>query len=518
MGPGPTGGKKDTTPPKVRSESPANKSVNFSGKKISISFDEFIQLDNAFKEVIITPVLARMPDISVSGKTVIVNFRDIKLQPNTTYLIQFGNAIKDYHEGNSLKNYRYIFSTGSYLDSGFISGKVVQALSGKAGAGYKVELYKQGNDSGIFKSKPLYYNKTDSNGFFRLDYLPKGSFLLYALKDENDNFFIDDKEYIGFKDSMVYLDSSLKLKDSIKSFEYIRPQILLNRAQWANHTFQLKYNHELDSLSLFVNGKRFFTAFQTENKERDSFTYWMSEDFPEIRTVAYFKNQLLDTIIKATTGYRPIKFIVSASGTGDNSNFFGTPLIFNSSTPIAIVKTNMIVLRKDTSRIKKMTYNYLDSNHTHVRIYADWEENGNYSLNILPGALVSLFGDKIKDTIKSGFVAPSLINFGNLEMTIIADDKNYIFQLVNESDQVIFYKNVSRETLVKIPFVNPGIYRVRVIKDSNHNGQWDGGDVKTKAQPEEVYYYPKPINIKANWELAGLKFDVRGFTNSLKKQ
>ena len=72
----------------------------------------------------------------------------------------------------------------------------------------------------------------------------------------------------------------------------------------------------------------------------------------------------------------------------------------------------------------------------------------------------------------------------------------------------MFYKNVPRETLVKIPFVNPGKYHVRLIKDDNKNGRWDGGDMKTKRQPEEVIYYPKLINMKANWEMTGLKFDL----------
>src|SRR6185503_6155882 len=157
VGAGPTGGKRDVAPPKVVKSIPDNRSVNFKGQKIVISFDEFIDLGNVFQEVIISPTLKKMPSIQVNRKDIVINFKDIDLLPNTTYSIQFGKAIKDFNEGNVLRNYRYVFSTGSYLDSLSLSGRGIEALSHVPAIGYKVELYKSGNDSAIYKNKPLYY-------------------------------------------------------------------------------------------------------------------------------------------------------------------------------------------------------------------------------------------------------------------------------------------------------------------------------------------------------------------------
>jgi 5-hydroxyisourate hydrolase-like protein (transthyretin family) len=518
MGGGPTGGKKDVTPPKVKSETPANKSVHFTGKRISISFDEYIVLDNIFKEVIITPVLSKMPDISVSGKSVIINFKDIKLDTGTTYSIQFGSAIKDFHENNPLKNYRYIFSTGAYVDSGFITGHIVKALGGKPGAGFKVQLYKKGSDSSIFKKKPLYYTRSDSNGGFKVDYLPKGVFQLYALKDDNDNYTLDNDEYVGFPDHLITVDTFIRLKDSIYTFPFIDPHIIMKKAQLTNHSLQVKYNHAIDSFEVFDKGKRFFTSYEKSNEEKDSFTYWMSESFPELETKAVYQNQVLDSVLLFDKDAKTLPFRYNVNTSNDNSNYNWTPVLIKCNKPISIVNMGKVILKKDTATIKKASVVFLDSNHTTMKFVFDFEENTSYSLNILPGAFVSIFNEKMKDTVKNIFNTPGLRGYGNLEITIIGNDKNYIFQLVNESDQVVFYKYVSRETLVKIPFVNPGKYRVRVINDENKNGRWDGGDVIKRQQPEEVFYYPTPINIKANWELAGLKFDVTQLNKNIKKQ
>jgi hypothetical protein len=241
MGGGPTGGKKDVTAPKITQESPVNKTVNFTGRKISINFDEYIQLDNPFSEVIISPTVSKIPDITVSGKSLLINFKDIKLDSNTTYSIQFGKSIKDYHEGNVLKGYRYVFSTGPYLDSLSISGTVVSALIHKPAAGIKVELYRSGYDSAIFKKRPLYYARTDSFGHSKIDYLHKGRYILYALNDRNDNYLLEQGEDVGFPITDISLDTSLEIKDTVRVFPYLSERIVIRKVQLANRMLQVKF-------------------------------------------------------------------------------------------------------------------------------------------------------------------------------------------------------------------------------------------------------------------------------------
>ena len=120
----PTGGPQDTTPPKVVEALPENQSINFTGKKIEITFDEYITLENANQNVMISPPLSEKPDIKLKNKTVVIKFKE-DLAPNTTYTINFGSSIKDLHEGNLFTDYVYSFSTGDHIDTLRIAGKVL---------------------------------------------------------------------------------------------------------------------------------------------------------------------------------------------------------------------------------------------------------------------------------------------------------------------------------------------------------------------------------------------------------
>jgi len=508
IGGGPSGGKKDIKPPIVKNVDPPNKSVNFNASKIAITFDEFVDLDNVYKEVIVSPTLPKLPEIFVNRKTLTINLKNTTLQPNTTYSIQFGNAITDINEKNVLRNYRYVFSTGSYLDSLFIKGRVVEALSHKLAVGYKIELYKEGNDSGIYKKKPLYYARTDSFGKFNINYLPKGGFLLYALNDKNDNYFVDEGEDVGFPPGVLKVDSSMIIADSIPAFPYVPTQFYVKKAQLSNHSLQVKFNHFIDSVNVFVNKKKFFTVFEKHNEIKDSFIWWMSEDFPEMEVSAYYNSTHLDTVIKRSEKTTPLKFSFEVSSSIDNSNYYELPILLKANKPVDNINLAKVLFYKDTSMVKDLKYKNIDDNRTVLALLYNYEDGKNYKFKFLPGAVSSIFGDKNKDTIQANLIIPGLKNYGYFEITTITDEGNYIFQLVNESGTVTFYKNVSRETLVKIPFVNPGKYKARLIKDENKNGRWDGGDIKTRREPEVVFYYPGTFNIKANWELVGTKFDL----------
>lgn len=511
IGGGPTGGKKDIIPPKVLAEEPENKTVNFTANKIVISFDEFIDLGSVSQEVIISPTLKKMPTIQVNRKTLVVNFKGIELQPNTTYSIQFGKAIKDYNEGNVLRNYRYVFSTGSYLDSLSIRGRAIDALSHKPGIEYKVELYKPGDDSGIYKKKPLYYTRCDSFGRFKIDYLPKGNYQLYVLNTKkNDNYVVAEDEDIGFPISVVHLDSDIQIKDSICVFPYVPTAINVKKAQLAHHMLQLKFDHPIDTLNLKENGKGFYTSYKKLEDTRDSFTCWMGESFTDMEAVVFNKDFKLDTIVKGDTDVKPLKFTTKFVTSVDYSNYYNEPVVIIANKPIAGINLDKVKFYQDTIPLKGLTYRFLDSSHTTAGLFYSYEENKSYKFKFLPGSINSIFNETNgkRDTVIGTMIAPGLKNYGYFEMDIIPDASNYIFQLVNDGGNVVFYKNVPRETLVKIPFVNPGKYRVRLVKDDNKNGRWDGGDLKTKREPEEVIYYPKTINMKANWEMTDMKFNL----------
>ena len=230
----PTGGPQDTTPPVVVETVPENHSINFNGKKIELTFDEYITLENANQNVLISPPLSEKPDIKLHNKTVIIKFKS-SLEPNTTYTINFGAAIKDLHEGNQFKDYVYSFSTGDHIDTLCIAGKVLNASDKNPVDNAYVSLYvadRDNLDSLPISTKPNYITKTDKEGNFKLAGLADKKYLVFALKDVNSNLYFDlPNEEVAFLDTLVAAsypqmpksqvvdtiatDSTLSINDSI---------------------------------------------------------------------------------------------------------------------------------------------------------------------------------------------------------------------------------------------------------------------------------------------------------------
>ena len=202
----PTGGPQDTMPPVVVDAVPENRNINFIGKKIEITFDEYITLENANQNVLISPPLNEKPDIKLHNKTVVVKFKE-DLAPNTTYTINFGSSIKDLHEGNPFKDYVYSFSTGEFIDTLSIAGSILNAEDKKPVENAYVSLYasdRDNLDSLPLSAKPNYISKTDKEGKFRLEGLADQKYLVFALKDVNSNLYFDlPNEEVAFLDTLV---------------------------------------------------------------------------------------------------------------------------------------------------------------------------------------------------------------------------------------------------------------------------------------------------------------------------
>ena len=202
----PTGGPTDSTPPKVVETVPENHSINFNGKKIEITFDEYITLENANQNVLFSPPLSEKPNIKLHNKTVVIKFKE-SLDANTTYTIYFGSAIKDLHEGNQFKDYVYSFSTGDHIDTLCIAGKVLNAEDKRPVENAYVSLYsadRDNLDSLPMTTVPNYITKTDKEGNFSLAGLADKKYLVFALKDVNSNLYFDQpNEEVAFLDTLV---------------------------------------------------------------------------------------------------------------------------------------------------------------------------------------------------------------------------------------------------------------------------------------------------------------------------
>ncbi|MEO8149824.1 MAG: Ig-like domain-containing domain, partial [Bacteroidia bacterium] len=161
----PSGGSKDLVPPKILHSLPENYTTNFIAKEIRIDFDEFIDLKELNKQLVISPLMKNDPEVSVKGKSLIIKLPD-SLRQNTTYTLNFGNAIVDTHESNALDDFQYVFSTGPVLDSLQVNGEVKFAENLKTEKGIVVMLYNNLSDTVVYNTLPDYFAKTDSSGKF----------------------------------------------------------------------------------------------------------------------------------------------------------------------------------------------------------------------------------------------------------------------------------------------------------------------------------------------------------------
>lgn len=302
----PDGGWYDEKPPKVLGATPADKAMDVNQKKIRIFFDEYIKIENATENVIVSPPQIEMPDIKGAGYSIIVDLKD-SLKPNTTYTIDFSDAITDNNEGNPLGNFTYSFSTGSSIDTMEVSGYVLESENLEPIKGILVGLYSDLADS-AFKTKPmLRVSKTDSRGHFVVKGIAPGSYRIYALQDADGDYrFTQKSEKIAFQRNIIVPSfkpdvrqdtiwrDSLRI-DSISRKSYTRflPDDIMLRAFTETLTdrhFLKADRQQADRFSLYfsygneeipqLKGLNFNAdnAFIIETSEKkDTVTYWLKD-------------------------------------------------------------------------------------------------------------------------------------------------------------------------------------------------------------------------------------------------
>ncbi len=199
----PEGGDYDETPPRFVSSTPAPGALNNNRKRISIEFDEFIKLEKPGEKIVISPPQVQQPEIKSNGKKVVINLKD-SLKPNTTYTIDFSDAIQDNNEGNPLPDFGFTFSTGTALDSMVVSGTVLNAANLEPVKGMLVGMHSDLADS-AFTTKPFErVGRTDSRGRFTIRGVAPGEYRIYGLQDADQNFYYSQpSEILAFEDSLI---------------------------------------------------------------------------------------------------------------------------------------------------------------------------------------------------------------------------------------------------------------------------------------------------------------------------
>lgn len=302
----PDGGWYDETPPHVVGAMPAEKSTHVSKRNIRINFNEFVKIDNPTQNVVVSPPQLEVPEIKGEGKSINVKLID-KLQPNTTYTIDFSNAISDNNEGNPLGNFTYSFSTGNHIDTLEVAGYVVQAADLEPVKGILVGLYADLSDT-AFKTKPmLRVSRTDSRGHFIIRGVAPGKYRVYALQDADGNYSFNQRsEMLAFNHDIIepsfrpdvrqdtlwrdslHIESIAQvsythfLPDNIclRAFnEIVTDRHLLKSERPEPNHFTLYYTYG-DSVLPNVRGLNFNTkdAFVVESSaHKDTVTYWLRD-------------------------------------------------------------------------------------------------------------------------------------------------------------------------------------------------------------------------------------------------
>lgn len=502
----PEGGPRDTIPPVIVRSAPENYSTQFKENEIRIHFDEYIKLKNLQQQLIISPPLDNPPTIEPFGtaRFIRIVFNDT-LRENTTYSINFGNSIVDNNEENPFEFFKYVFSTGSYIDSLKVLGSISDAKKIKPEENVTVMLYEVDEnytDSIIFKKKPYYVSNTQRNpDFFSIENIKEGKYLLIALKDNNNNYTFEPKvDKIGFVDGFINVPTDTTFHLSL--FREIPKYKFVSAVSINSRKIQFGFEGVGDSIKIELLSETpdDFSYTLLREPRKDSLNYWFSQNFE--RDSLFFKVSNLGVVdtVKVRLSKAPVDTLsLSALKTGVIA--FDEPVEIGANIPIKTIKKEKIaIIDKDSTEVN---FN-MDFNQFHNIIFLDFEkkEREVYTITFLPEAVTDFFG-VVNDTITFKTNTRTAADYGFLSFSTV-NPKSYpiIVQLVTENGDVRkehYARN--EETSFYFENINPGNYYVRIIYDENENGKWDTGNFLKRLQPEEVIYFPKLLDIRANWTL-----------------
>ncbi len=562
----PEGGPRDYTPPHFVRSTPAPGATNVTPKRMELFFDENVELDDAFNKVIVSPASKSTPVVRALGRRVTVEFRDT-LAANTTYTIDFGDAIKDLNEGNILDGFALDFSTGSDIDTLRISGMVFEARTLEPAQGITVAVTTNLSDTALTNVPMERIARTNQLGQFTVRNLKPGKYRVYAVNDVNRDRLWDRSEDVAFYDHIVVPSSEqIMVTDTLQSKEG-NDSIVSRQAtrftpddvvlMWFNEDFKSQYikDHQRpDRRRIVINmgtrsdslprininsgdyaGRRIDEfSLLAANPTRDSLTYWITD--PKLLAAdtislaiehlatdslsqLVWKTDTIPFIYKApkenkkkdkdkdtaksdsVPAVQAIGIQVLSSGSQDLSR----PLSFRMSEPIATIDTAMWTFEK----LVDTTWTALDMPKiipidelplTDRRIYYDWEPGAKYRLSVDSAAIMSVYGTP-SAKLKTELSVKRLDEYANLSFTMTpVDSLPMMVELLDPNDKAVRTARVDEKNRATFKLVTPGKYYARVFFDRNGDGIWTTGNVADSLQAEETAYYPKKIELRANWD------------------
>ena len=582
----PDGGPYDETPPKVVECSPANKATANDKRKISILFDEYIKIENASEKVVVSPPQIEMPNIRAVGKRVKIDLFD-SLQANTTYTVDFSDAIVDNNEGNPLGKYTYSFSTGETIDTMEVAGTVLNAENLEPVKGILVGLYAADSafHDSLFTSQPLVrVARTNGSGQFTVKGVRPGSYRAFALQDMDGNYrFSQKSEMLAFHTTTI----------STSHRPDIRPDTLWTRDSTIQKIRMVPFIHYYpDNLVLraFLETGQDKHLLKTERKTPESFTLYFTapqDSLPRIEGIGFDADRVLlpePSAKNDTVTYWITDTLVSYPDTLSfhltyyETDSLGIDVLHTDSALELVAKTTHAKMEKERRKnsedwlkqrekqLKKgrdvsneenpyevtyMTYQMkpsgtldpnqnvtltfsepiarVDMEHIHFyqkvdsdyveapflfqpvegqirqyRLYAEWETTEKYQFVADSLAFLGVLGHYAK-SIKSELRVRSLDEYGAIFVHLLgvepSDSAQYLVELLNKSDKPVVQQTADGAGRADFFYLKPGEYYMRLIVDRNRNGKWDTGEYATMTPPEEVFYFPQPIPLRAKFEV-----------------
>jgi hypothetical protein len=566
----PEGGEIDKDPPVFIRSNPAIGQLNFDGKKIDLYFDENIKVEDVINKVIVSPVQKQSPTVYANGKHMSVELRDT-LQPNTTYTIDFTDAIRDLNESNILDGFAIDFATGDTRDSLCISGMLFQARNLEPAQSMLVGIHSVLADSAITTLPFDRIAKTNQYGQFIIRNLAPGTYRLYALNDRNGDYRWDRSEDVAFYDLDITPQAlQIQVNDTLRSasgsdsivvrngVRYLPNDILMT---WFNENYASQYLKEYtrtDSTRLnFIFGAPSDTfptftllggpcdgktldevALREYSAGRDSITYWLNQrqllSADTIRLAGHYlrtdtlnnlswHNDTIRLITRRSDNKKkkskkdeqapadslnqgPAPTFIKFSPLTTSSQDINRPLMLQASEPLASIDPDGINLdiMVDTlwTPLQRPTLQRDSANNLlRYSIHYDWQPGSKYRLTVDSLALRGIYGDG-NAPLKHEFTVRAEDEYCTIAFNItgIPSDANLIVELLSSSDNPVMVAPAING-VASFKFVNPSTYYARAYVDANNNSVWDTGSIADRRQPEDVYYYPKKIGVKRNWDI-----------------
>ena len=507
----PNGGPRDEQPPTVLGTKPQNEGRNFADRQFSIAFDEYIVVKDADNNVLISPPMREKPEFTTKGKRLVVKINDT-LQPNTTYLFQFKDAIVDFTEGNALPSFEYVFSTGDKMDTLMLAGRVLGAHDGKPWKetvtvmAYKAEHVV--SDTVAATEQPDFITRCDKDGVFAFHYIPAGSYRLVAVEDKNRDLRVGRGESAAWETTLV------QASDSIDS-----ANVTLLRISAPDRSVQRVVKAEFSArgrasiVTLLPMQEPALAGDSLEwrlNKGRDTMTVWFRNVRCDSTQLVLSDSGLQDTL---KLRFREAKRRLRRGGAShqqkseealvrplcSGSSAFYDDLRLGFSVPIAAMadSAQVEVLRMKDSSISRYPI-VMDSSGMEARIMATLRSGEEYQMHLRDSLFTDIFGH-CSDSLDFS-LTPCDYGILSLQLTNKTGSP-LVVEVLDKNDTVVARRSVIASGEVRIEHLKADEYRLRAVLDSDANGVWTTGDYIKGRQPEYIVYYSKSLKLREKWEL-----------------